>query len=68
MTTFPNFSGLLKAGVVLIDSACAAVLRVITLQYDADTLSRPLQVKGIGRSGGRLEGPAVQPDHGGLAL
>jgi hypothetical protein len=66
MTTFPNSPRLLKASLVLIDPASSAVLRVITLQYNPDTLSRTLQVKGIGAEAGdrleaqRLTGPPVE--------
>jgi len=66
MTTFPNSPRLLKAGLVLIDAASSAVLRVITLQYNPDSLSRSLQIKGIGAEAGdrlealRLTGPPVE--------
>jgi len=43
MTTFPNSPRLLKGGIVLIDPDSSAVPRVITLQYNPDTLSRTLQ-------------------------
>jgi hypothetical protein len=65
MTSFPNSPRLLKGGIVLIDPTTAAVLRIIALQYNPDTLSRTLQVKGMGESGDhsealRLKGPAVE--------
>jgi hypothetical protein len=66
MTTFPNSPRLLKGGIVLIDPGTAVVLRVIILQYNPDTLSRTLQVQGVGAEGGdrsealRLKGPAVE--------
>lgn len=66
MSTFPNSPRLLKGGLVLIDPDTAAVLRVIALQYNPDTLSRTLQVKGVGTEGGdrsealRLKGPPVE--------
>ena len=47
MTIFPNSPRLLKGGTVLIDPETAAVQRVIILQYNPDTISRPLQVRGI---------------------
>lgn len=55
MTTFPNSPRLLKGGIVLIDPQTAAVLRVIALQYNPDTLSRTLQVQAVGEGGDRLE-------------
>jgi hypothetical protein len=55
MTTFPNSPRLLKGGIVLIDPRTSAVLRVIALQYNPDTLSRTLQVQAAGESGDRLE-------------
>ena len=66
MTTFPNAPRLLKGGIVLIDPDTGAVLRIIALQYNPDTLSRTLQVKGAGAEGGdrsealRLKGPPVE--------
>jgi len=66
MTTFPNSPRLLKGGIVLLDSMTSAVLRMITLQYNPDTLTRTLQVKGVGGEGGdrmealRLTGPPVE--------
>jgi len=66
MTTFPNSPRLLKGGIVLIDPETSAVQRIITLQYNPDTLTRTLQVQGIGTEGGdrsealRLTGPPVE--------
>ena len=66
MTTFPNSPRLLKGGIVLIDPDTAAVQRIIALQYNPDTLSRTLQVQGVGADGGdrsealRLKGPPVE--------
>jgi len=66
MTTFPNSPRLLKGGIVLIDPDTSAVHRIIALQYNPDTLSRTLQVKGVGAEGGdrsealRLKGPPVE--------
>jgi len=51
MTTFPNSPKLLKGGIVLIDPNSSAVQRIITLQYNPDTLSRTLQVQAIGEGG-----------------
>src|SRR4051794_24590012 len=55
MTTFPNSPRLLKGGIVLIDPQTSAVLRVIALQYNPDTLSRTLQIQPVGETGDRLE-------------
>ena len=66
MSAFPNSPKLLKGGLVLIDPETAMVRRIIALQYNPDTLSRTLQVKGVGAEGGdrsealRLKGPPVE--------
>lgn len=57
---------LIRGGLVLTDPTTGAVLRVIALQYNPDTLTRTLQVKGAGAEGGdhlealRLKGPPVE--------
>jgi len=57
---------LIKGGLVLIEPASSAVQRVITLQYNPDSLSRTLQVQAIGGDGTdrsealRIQGPAVE--------
>ncbi len=66
MTTSPDSPHVLKAGLVLLDPATSAVVRVIVLQYSPDSLSRTLQVQGVGEAGGdrsevlRLKGPPVE--------
>lgn len=65
MTTFPNSPKILKGGIVLIDSESASVHRIISLQYNPDSLSRSLQVQGLSEGGDRsealrLKGPAVE--------
>jgi hypothetical protein len=56
VTGFPGSPHLLKGGIVLIDPTTAAVIRVIALQYNPDTLSRTLQVQAMSAEGGdRLE-------------
>jgi hypothetical protein len=66
MTNFPGSPRLVKGGIVLIDPTSGAVQRVIALQYNPDTLSRTLQVRGVGAEGGdrsevlRLKGPPVE--------
>lgn len=57
---------LVRGGIVLIESATGKVLRVVTLQYNPDSISRSLQIKGVGGEGGdhseamRLKGPPVE--------
>ena len=66
MTTFPNSPAVLKGGLVLIDPTTAAVLRVIALQYNPDTLTRSLQPRAAGESTTdhsealRLKGPPIE--------
>lgn len=66
MTTFPNSPLLVKGGLVLIDPETSAIVRIITLQYNPDTLTRTLQVQGVSTDGGdrsealRLKGPPVE--------
>lgn len=66
MASFPNSPKVLKGGIVLIDPESARVLRIISLQYNPDTLTRSLQVQGTGGEGGnrseamRFKGPAVE--------
>ena len=55
MTTFPNSPRLFKGGIVLIDLETAQVKRIISLQYNPESLSRTLQVQGFGESGDRSE-------------
>lgn len=65
MSTFPNSPRLLKAGIVLLDPATSAIVRIITLQYNPDTLSRSLQPQAAKEGGDRSEamrltGPPVE--------
>jgi hypothetical protein len=64
-----NFSGaprILRGGIVLIDPITAQAQRIIALQYNPDSISRTLQVKGVGGEGGdrsealRLKGPPTE--------
>jgi len=48
MSAFPGSSRLVKDGIVLVDLESSAVLRIIALQYNPDTLTRSLQVQAIG--------------------
>lgn len=55
-----------KGGIVLMDPATGVVQRIITLQYNPDSLSRSLQIRGAGGDAGdrqeamRLTGPPVE--------
>lgn len=66
MSTFPGSPHVIKGGIVLIDSQTAKVQRIITLQYNPDTLSRTLQAQTISGDGKdrsqpmRLTGPPVE--------
>lgn len=68
MTSFPNSPRLLKGGLVLLDPASSVIQRVITLQYNPDTVSRTLQAQSFSTAseGGnrsealRLKGPPVE--------
>lgn len=58
MNSFPNTPQLLKAGLVVLDAVTSRVLRVISLQYNPDSLTRSFQVKGSGADG---DGQRAQP-------
>ena len=66
MSTFPNSPRLLKGGLVLLDPETSVVRRIIVLQYNPDTLSRTLEVQGVGGGSAdfseamRLKGPPVE--------
>lgn len=67
MSTSPNTPRILKGGLVLLDPNTSAALRVITLQYNADSLSRTLQVQAVSAGEGadrsealRIKGPPVE--------
>src|ERR1700756_540993 len=56
MSTFPGSPQLLKGGIVLLNPDTGQPVQVISLQYNPDTLTRTLQVQGIGpEPGDRLE-------------
>jgi hypothetical protein len=64
---FPNSPRLVKGGIVTMDPDTSAVLSVIALQYNPDSLSRTLQIQAMpgGQDGVRvdalrLRGPAVE--------
>ena len=66
MSTFPNAPRLVRGGLVLVDAGSGTVLRIIALQYNPDTVTRSLQIRGIGQESGdhlealRLKGPPVE--------
>jgi hypothetical protein len=66
MTNFPRSPRILKGGLVLLDPDTSAVQRIIVLQYNPDTLTRTLQVQGVGQDSGdrsealRLKAPPVE--------
>lgn len=66
MSSFPGSPKVLKGGLVLIDPASAKVLRIVSLQYNSDSLTRTLQIQSAGGEGGpraeplRFKGPAVE--------
>jgi hypothetical protein len=65
MTGFPRSPRTLKGGIVLIDPRTSAVLRVVTLQYNPDTVTRSLQMQSAGDGADqsealRLKGPPIE--------
>jgi hypothetical protein len=64
--TFPGSPRLLKGGIVIYSPDGIGLPQVINLQYNPDTLTRSLQIQGVGSEGGthteplRLKGPAVE--------
>ncbi|MDB5732074.1 MAG: hypothetical protein JWQ03_1969 [Variovorax sp.] len=66
MSTFPNSPKLIKGGLVIVDAATARVLRIISLQYNSDSLTRSLQPQTAGGEAKdrvepmRFKGPAVE--------
>ena len=66
MTTFSNPPGSSKGGVVLLGPETGEVRRIISLQYNPDTLTRMLQPQGVKQCGdrsevSRLTGPPIEP-------
>ncbi len=55
MSAFPNSPRLVKGGIVLIDPDTSAVLRIITLQYNPDSITRSLQVQATTAEGDRSD-------------
>jgi hypothetical protein len=63
VTSFPGAPRVARGGIVVLDPVTSRVLKVISLQYNPDSLSRTLQPQGIGGEPGdrlealRLKGP-----------
>jgi hypothetical protein len=66
MSTPPIAPRLVKGGLALIDNQSGTVVRIIALQYNPDTMTRSLQIKGVAGDAGdhqealRLKGPPVE--------
>jgi len=65
MSSLTSSPRLLKSGLVLVSPTTSLVERIITLQYNPDSLSRTLQVQAAGESNDRsealrLRGPAIE--------
>jgi hypothetical protein len=65
MTGLTASPRILKGGLVLLDPSTGLPVRVISFQYNPDTLSRTLQAQGMGENADRsealrLKGPAVE--------
>ena len=65
MTHFPCSPRILKGGIVLMDPHTSAIQRIISLQYNPDSVTRSLQVQGAGEGGDqsealRIKGPPVE--------
>jgi hypothetical protein len=67
MTGFPGSPRLIKGGIVVLDPGTGAILRVIVLQYNPDSLTRTLQVQATSAGDGgdrsealRVKSPAAE--------
>jgi hypothetical protein len=67
MSSFPNSPKLLKGGLVVLAPGGTTIRRVISLQYNPDTLTRSYQLQSVGGEGGgeraqpfRLKGAAIE--------
>lgn len=65
MTGLARSPRLVKGGIVVVDQVTGAVQRVISLQYNPDSLSRTFSIQGVGEAGDRtiplrLKGPPVE--------
>ncbi len=53
--SFPGAPRLVKGGIVLLDPASGTVLRVVTLQYNPESLTRTLQAQTVADGGDRSQ-------------
>ena len=66
MSSFPGSPRLLKGGIALLDPSNGSVQQILPLQYNPDTLTRTLKIKGVGQDSGdhiealRLVGPPTE--------
>jgi hypothetical protein len=66
MSSFPGSPRLLKGGIALLDPDNGTVQQILPLQYNPDTLTRSLKIKGVGAESGdhiealRLIGPPAE--------
>jgi hypothetical protein len=66
MSSFPGSPRLLKGGIALLDPVNGTVQQIFPLQYNPDTLTRSLKIKGVGTDSGdhiealRLAGPPTE--------
>src|SRR5262245_55008082 len=66
MTGFPGSPRLIKGGLVLLDTGSGPIIRVISLQYNPESLSRSLQIQATAGDGQdrsqvlRVKAPAVE--------
>jgi hypothetical protein len=66
MSAFPGSPRLLKGGIALLDPDNGSVQQILPLQYNPDTLTRSLKIKGVGADSGdhlealRLVGPPTE--------
>ncbi|MBM9512271.1 hypothetical protein [Desulfogranum marinum] len=55
MSSFPNSPNLLKGGIVIMEPDSGKVIRIISLQYNPDTLTRTFQVQSYSEGTDRAE-------------
>jgi len=66
MSSFPGSPRLLRGGIALLDPDNGTVQQILPLQYNPDTLTRSLKIKGVGAESGdhiealRLIGPPAE--------
>jgi hypothetical protein len=66
VSAFPDSPRLLRGALMLVDPETGNVIRTIALQYNPDTMTRSLQIRGAGAESGdhmealRLKGPPIE--------